>query len=243
MATGGATVAARPPEQLDAAPVLGADPAVSLSHNLNGQKLGRKGRDTRERIIAAAAALIAESDEAQVSMTAVARRVSLGMTSLYNYFADLTELVLAVLEPVMATAQDEYAGLLGQRWPDSELDERCLEFVLAYHHFWARNSRLLHLRNAMADQLDERMIDHRVTSTRPVIDQLAWQMAGVDGIIRSEARRMASMVVTGVERSVTIATDRMLADKLGWDVEADEHRFVAPGARLMALAIRDMRGG
>src|SRR5579871_6514030 len=74
-----------------------------ISHNLAGQRLGRKGRDTRERIMAAAAELIDEAGEGAISMSSVARRASLGMTSLYNYFADFTEVVLALLEPVMAS--------------------------------------------------------------------------------------------------------------------------------------------
>src|ERR1700761_8300016 len=105
---------------------------ASLSHNLNGQKLGRKGRDTRERILTAAAELVADSHEATVSLSAVARRASLGMTSLYLYFNDLTELLLAVLEPVMAMGEKEYVTHLREHWPDETLNRHCVEFVSAF---------------------------------------------------------------------------------------------------------------
>lgn len=214
---------------------------VDISHNLNGQRLGRKGRDTRERILLAAAQILAGPEEMPISMTSVARQASLGMTSLYNYFKDLTELLLAVLDPVMASAQDQYLALLDEYWPDDELGERCHAFVLAYHSFWARNSRLLHLRNAMADQFDARMVAHRIASTQPVIKRLLLQMAGDDSQARREAESTAAMVMIGVERSITIATDRRLGQIIGWDELQDEHRFVGPGARLMELVIRDTR--
>ena len=67
----------------------------SLSHNLLGQRLGRKGRDTRERILAATQRLLDGPIDAPISLSAVAREASLGMTTLYLYFSDLTELLLA----------------------------------------------------------------------------------------------------------------------------------------------------
>ncbi|MFD2136315.1 hypothetical protein ACFSLT_16405 [Novosphingobium resinovorum] len=45
---------------------------AAVSHNLNGQRLGRKGRVTRERILAAAIELIEDSEE-PVTLARVAR--------------------------------------------------------------------------------------------------------------------------------------------------------------------------
>ncbi len=222
----------------------GADaPGASLSHNLAGQRLGRKGRDTRERILAAAAELIESGPVDQLSLSAVARGASLGLTSVYNYFADLTELLLALLEPVMASAETSYLALLRQRWPDDEIAARCEAFVLAYHQFWARHSRLLHLRNSMADMLDARMMQHRVEATQPIIALLVAQMDAETAAAnsRSAAFGLATMVMIGIERSVTIVTDRRLHDVLGWGAGDDEGRYVQPGVRLMELAVRDMR--
>ena len=110
------------------------DASAGVSHNLHGQKLGRKGRITRERILAAAIDLVEKTDE-PVTLGAVARAVGLGMTSLYNYFTDFTELLLAVLEPVMGTAQDEYVAQVRAYWPDEELSDRAMAFVRDYHEF------------------------------------------------------------------------------------------------------------
>src|ERR1700761_2044010 len=89
-----------------------------LSHNLLGQRLGKKGRDTRERILAATERLLAGPPDAPITLSAVAREASLGMTSLYLYFNDLTELLLAQLSTVVAQTEEAYAGHLRGHWPD-----------------------------------------------------------------------------------------------------------------------------
>jgi len=234
------TAAARSGETLPGA--ASGQVADAVSHNLAGQRLGRKGRDTRERILAATMELLEADDGEAISLSAVARRASLGMTSLYNYFTDLTELLLALLEPVSASAEAAYLGRLRMRWDDADLGERCLDFIRAYHHFWARNSRLLHLRNAMADQRDRRMMVHRVESTQPVIDLLVRQMSGLAATPGTPETAMATMAMIGIERSITIATDRTLPAMMDWqDFARDEERFLEPGARLLELAIRDTR--
>ncbi|PNU04997.1 TetR/AcrR family transcriptional regulator [Novosphingobium guangzhouense] len=211
----------------------------AISHNLNGQRLGRKGRVTRERILAAAIELI-EASEEPVTLARVARAASLGMTSVYNYFTDMTELLLAVLDPVMATAKDDYLSLVQGRWPDEELYARCYAFVRAYHGFWARHSRLLHMRNALADQQDARMMKHRIRSSRPIIALLVRQM-GEEPVGLGPHTSMATMVMIGIERSVTLVTDRELRKLVGIEPELSEDRYLVPGARLMEFAISDAR--
>ena len=225
--------AANLPETITAA-------AGDVSHNLNGQRLGRKGRGTRERILAACAELLADGGE-PISMSAVARRASLGMTSLYNYFSDLTELLLAVLEPVMATTEEGFLSMLREPWPDDELGARCLAFMQAYHGFWSKHSRLLHLRNAMADNRDERMLIHRVRSTQPLIALFVDQMGGDGGDMQSPVRGMATVLMTGIERTVTVSTDPGLTGLFGENSRRSEEHYIVPEARLMELAIRDTR--
>lgn len=216
--------------------------AKALSHNLNGQRLGRKGRDTRDRILAATHELLAEpGDDSAISLSAVARKASLGMTSLYLYFNDLTELLLAVLEPVMATAEEAYVSLVRERWSDAELGERTLAFVTAYHGFWVKHSRVLHLRNHMADLQNERMMLHRVASAQPVMRLMIEQMDGDMTKPDSPVFSMASALMTGLERVVTVTTDAALQDILHSPVSLARVHLLQAEARLLELGIRDYR--
>jgi AcrR family transcriptional regulator len=212
-----------------------------LSHNLNGQRLGRKGRDTRARILAATNELLAGSIDTPISLSAVARQASLGMTSLYLYFNDLTELLLALLEPLTADAEESYLRHLRERWPDDNLNAHCLEFVTAIHGFWHRNSMILHLRNSMADQRDKRMMEQRVRAAQPVILMLVAQMDQDPAVPNTPAAGMATVLYTGIERVVTIATDRILPTVLPGEFSPNVRNFLRAEARLLELGIREFR--
>lgn len=213
----------------------------SVSHNLLGQRLGRKGRDTRERIILATERLLAGPFGTPISLSAVAREASLGMTTLYLYFSDLSELLLAVLAPIMATAEETYIAHLREPWSDDELGAHCLRFIEAYHAFWVRHSRILHLRNTYADDGDERMRSSRIGPSRLVMEMLVRQMEGDPAELRTPIYYMASVLMTGIERMITIATDEKFRNLLQEDPEPHIRNLLRTEARLLELALRDGR--
>jgi AcrR family transcriptional regulator len=212
-----------------------------VSHNLLGQRLGRKGRDTRERILVATEKLLASPPGTPISLSAVAREASLGMTTLYLYFSDFTELLLAVLDSIMATAEESYVGDLRERWPDEELGAHCLRFVEAYHAFWVRHSRALHLRNAYAYNNDKRVIDHRIVVSRPLIDLLILQMDGDPADNQSPINHMGTVLLTGVERMITVTTDPTFPSIADQDVVSHVRGLMRAEARLLELGVRDGR--
>lgn len=212
-----------------------------ISHNLNGQRLGRKGRDTRDRIVAVTAELLSEPlEDGLITLSEVARRADIRMGTLYLYFADLTELVFAVLEPVMATAEAEYVHLLREFWADEVLGERSLAFVTAYHGFWRKHSRVLHLRNNMADRGDDRLMQHRIRSALPVMRLIASQMGTQPTTYGNRMSSMATALMTGLERVATVLTD----DKTPFVVNEPGNPLdlvLKAEARLFELGIRDQR--
>lgn len=213
----------------------------SLSYNLQGQRLGRKGRDTRDRILAAAEKLLVEGPPgAPVTLSAVAREASLAMTTLYLYFSDLTELLIAVMEPIMATAEQSYVGQLRQYWPDAELHERCQQFVESFLAFWVKNSRVLHLRNSIADSHDARMVRYRVGASRGLIELFVAQMEG-EPVMLSPAYFMGTVLLTGIERMITVATDVTFQTLVAENPVPHIDGLMAAEARLLELAIIDGR--
>ncbi len=213
--------------------------SADLSHNLLGQRLGRKGRGTRERIIAATERLLADP-ATPLSLSAVAREASLAMTTLYLYFSDLTELLLAVLDPIMASAEESYMAHMRTRWPDESLGSHCLDFVNAFHDFWERHTRALHLRNSHTAG-DARMVEHRVASARPVIDLLIFQMDGDPAAPRSLRTGMATALITGIERLVTVTTDADMTGNMPQSPKPNVPNLLQGQARVLELAIRDRR--
>lgn len=220
---------------------MGAEQKIDT--NLQGQRLGRKGRITRERILAAARELIEEPGSEDFSISAVARRANLRVSSIYVYFPDLAELFLTVMEPVIRESEVRYLNILESYWPDDHLDEKCAEFVEAFHGFWERNVRYLHLRNNLAQQHNSRVLTQRINAARKTVGLLKLQMGAPsedDG--GGISQDMASVLYAGMERVVTIVTDVLLEAPYPVDIE---RRFgkktLKQQSRLMVLAIRAER--
>lgn len=195
------------------------NPAVS--HNQVGQKLGRKGQETRERILAAVLRLLADPDGPPVTLSGVAKEARVRPPNVYLYFPDMGELVLAALARVMDTAEEAYLAKLRQRWPDDALTESCLAFLEGYYLFWERHARLLHMRNAMADAGDLRVLRYRNDVTMPLIALLAGQIGagGVDANI-------ACVLLTGMERVATVVTNPQFRIITGAIANADQRDYV-----------------
>ena len=210
--------------------------------NLQGQRLGRKGRDTRDRIVTAASELLAETGDTAFSLSAVARKAGLGMTSLYVYFADLTELLLAVLEPVMASAEETYLGHLRTRWPDELLGDHCRDYVRDYYRFWQKHTRALHLRNSLSESgNDLRMARYRVEAGLPMLRLLVMQMDGDPEDITTPAYGMATALFTGIDRLVAVRTAMQWSIPPETAFNPDLGNQLRAEARLIELAIADMR--
>ena len=218
---------------------------TAVSHNLLGQRLGRKGQETRERILRAALAILEGPGEGPITLTGVAREASVGMTTLYLYFPDLGDLVLAALKRVMDTADDAFVDKLRARWPDEGLTEACHDFLRAHHRFWQVHARILHLRNSFADASDIRFFTYRNEVSRPLLDLLVRQMDGVPGEAQCERADLATVLLTAFERTATVVTNpnwALTARELHLeDMAGYIDRLLRAEARLIALAVSEKR--
>lgn len=220
-----------------------ATSACADGYNLLGQRLGRKGRDTRQRILDGLARRLAQDDGAPVSLSAVAREASVAMTTLYIYFADLGELILAALEPVVEDAQSLQV-MLRPRWSDAQLPECCKAYVQAHQEFWRCNARVLHLRNSFADAGDRRFLRARIDLAAPLIRGLIRQMDGEPEAVGSICFHVAVLMMTGIERVSTTVTGpyyEMTLEEAAIDLSGTPPVQIEAAARMLELAIRDQR--
>lgn len=201
--------------------------AKGVSHNQVGQKLGRKGQETRERIISAMLRLLADPDGPPVTLSGVAKDAHVRPPNVYLYFPDMGELLLAALARVMETAEEAYLSRLRKHWTDEALRESCLGFLQAYYEFWERHARLLHMRNAMADAGDLRVLHYRNDATMPLIGLLAEQVGPSDGA-RGDAvnANIACVLLTGMERVATVVTNPQFRIVTGAIADADQRAYV-----------------
>ena len=216
-----------------------------VSHNLLGQRLGRKGQETRERILSAALHILESGLKGPLTLTGVAREASVAMTTLYLYFPDLGELILAALIRVMNTAEAAFMDRLRPRWPDEALCDRAREFIRAHYEFWRRHAAILHLRNSFADARDLRFLDYRHRMMRPLLDLLVMQMDGGPNDADASCSDLATVLLTGFERVAAVVTNPnfpVVAIDAGRDGEPDYiARLIMAEAKVIEVTIRHQR--
>ena len=226
---------------------IGERPASALagvSHNCLGQRLGRKGLETRERILTAALRLLEAPEGGPITLTLVAREASVGLTTLYLYFPDLGDLVLAALARMMDEADSAFLDRLRSRWPDARLEACCLEFLRAHYGFWRQHARLLHMRNSLADANDARFLAYRNDVSMPLIALLVQQMDGEPGQ-NEPCIDLATVLLTGFERLATVLTNPNWHAASGRDIANEAalvDRLMRAEAELIAGAIARKRG-
>jgi AcrR family transcriptional regulator len=216
------------------------------SHNQMGQRLGRKGLETRERIISAMLSLLSELDNQPVTLTTIAKAADVRLTNLYRYFPDLGSLVLAALDRLMATADSVFLNQLRNRWGEETLFTDALEFLQAHYRFWENNARLLHLRNSLADNNDLRVVAYRYTTSKPAILLLAKQLsAKADSLISPDNHLTAIVLHTGIERLATVLTNPLHAPNLEDAGRRNEwahpHDLICAEAEILSITVREKR--
>lgn len=227
------------------APIGAGAGCVDATHNLSGQRLGRKGLDTRERIIKAMQCVLDGTDPAPITLSAIAREAGIGMSTLYLYFPDMGDLLLAVLRRAMDQQEEAFIQCLRTRWPDDALHDHCIHFVRAHFDFWQRHARLLQMRNSFADAHDPRLVAHRYETSRPLIGLLVGQMDADAENGDTLQADCATVLLTGLERMATVLIKpdfHELAGVQSGDARRQYiDRLALAEARLVEVAIRDMR--
>lgn len=179
-----------------------ADDQGAARRNQIGQVMGRKGAETRARLVAAARRLVSSKPLRALRVAEIAREAGVGAPSFYVYFQDVGEAVLAALEDHPQSAPGVLA-VLELDWSDDTLG--CARaFVDAYLDVWIENFALLRARNLAADEGDERFTRQRLTDIGPVLVRLAAKFQAAQAAGRAapdvSANAAAGVMVAALER-------------------------------------------
>ncbi len=99
---------------------------------MSGEPKTRRGRESRDRIVEHAAALIAEHGVDGMSLEEVMAAAGVSKSQLYHYFADRDELVTAAIASRCEQVLGELTKALGGTTTLAELEARLGGFVAAY---------------------------------------------------------------------------------------------------------------
>ncbi len=172
--------------------------AIDERRNLNGQRIGRKGQQTMQRLIDAATDLLKTKGLRDLSVAELARSAGTSSATFYVYFAGVPELVLEALRTA-PQHDDELLELASSDWQQdpAQMADR---FVRRYIELWQVHRTLYMVRNLAADEGDFRFVDSRRRSARPVLAALS------ENVARSKARKLIQTDVSDFAVAASIVT-------------------------------------
>src|SRR5579863_2063975 len=135
------------------------------AQNLYGQSMGRKGMETRERLIRATVELLEKRPLRDVVVSDIATLAGTSSSSFYIYFADVSSAALAAAQGVEQITP-EIEALLGSPWTRADAEDKACAMVESYVNFNSQHHAILRIRNLSADEGDKRFEDvrHRAVS-------------------------------------------------------------------------------
>jgi AcrR family transcriptional regulator len=172
------------------------------AQNLYGQAMGRKGTQTRERLLRATLELLEKRSLRDVSVSDIATLAGTSSSSFYIYFADVSAAALAAAEGVEQITP-EIEELLRAPWTAREAQDKAVALLEAYVNFASRHHAILRVRNLSADEGDKRFEEVRHRAVSRIHDLLEAKIASLRNGLEPSAG--ASAVLALMERIAAIA--------------------------------------
>lgn len=146
------------------------------NRNLLGQKMGRKGRKTRESIMAVTLEMLKHRSYKDLSVSEVAHEAKVSSSTFYVYFEDIEEVLYACVQAAALDLGDLHA-ILDENWDAGNLSQQVQRFVETYNELWEQYRVELRVRNLEADQGNLRFLNLRIETTRDILQKLGKKIA------------------------------------------------------------------
>lgn len=172
--------------------------------NQNGQRIGAKGRRTRQRLIDVTVALLATQGLRDLTVAEVARVAETSPATFYVYFEGVPEVVLAALEQSTQCTPDLHTTLEIDWLAQTDLGQ-AQRFVALYVATWGQYRTIFRVRNLAAEEGDVRFIAARTAAARPILMALADRVG---------MARAAHRLPEALDDVATAATITMLLERL-----------------------------
>lgn len=169
--------------------------------NKHGQSIGRKGAESRRRLMDATRGLITAEPAHKLTASAIARAAGLASQTFYLYFKDIDEILLALSHEAGADMQDVHDALLTD-WDSATPGERAKRFIDAFSAYWDRHRPILTVRNYLSDSGHPAFLDVRQSTAMPLIHAIAERImaAHPDEIDHKAAFARSVIIYSAIER-------------------------------------------
>jgi AcrR family transcriptional regulator len=173
---------------------------------IDGRALGRRGAQTRRRLLDATAELLETRGIRDLRVVDIARAVGSSPATFYQYFRDVEAAVLALTQEV-GNDLSPLLALLGQPWDaDHGLDD-ARALVAGFVEYWDRHRAVLRTRNLAAQEGDERFRDVRNRTLGEFMSSLTDKIAEA----RAAGRVVDEMSPLAASAALVALIERMAA--------------------------------
>ena len=173
---------------------------------IDGRALGRRGAQTRQRLLDATAELLETHGIRDLRVVDIARVVGSSPATFYQYFRDVEAAVLALAQE----AGDEIAplvALLDAPWDAQRGLDDARALVDGFVDYWDRHRAVLRIRNLAAQEGDERFREVRNRTLQAFMSSLAAKI----GEARDAGRVVGEMSPVAASAALVALIERMAA--------------------------------
>ena len=144
--------------------------------NQHGQKMGRKGKETRQKIMDVTLKMLENRSYKDITVSEVAQEAGVSSSSFYVYFEDIEDVLFSCVKAAALDLGDLHE-ILDEEWDLDNLLAQVQRFVDTYNQLWAKYQVELRIRNLEADQGNVRFLNMRVETTRDILQKLGKKIA------------------------------------------------------------------
>ena len=164
--------------------------AARESVALDGRALGKRGAETRRRLLDATATRLESSGLRDLRVVDIAREVGTSPATFYQYFRDVEEAVLALAEAV-GEQTAPLVEVLDERWEGDAGLEHARRLVDGFLRYWDDHRAILRTRNLAAQEGDQRFRDVRNQALQPITEGLSRKVAEAAALVAMMERMAA----------------------------------------------------
>lgn len=178
--------------------------------NKSGQALGRKGTDTRLRLLGSARRLLDRGT--RLTAAAISREAGVSPPTFYLYFKNIPDIQLSLSDEA-GEDMSEIRDILDLTWSPSMVNVRSEQLVRAFYKHWDRNRAILSTRNHQSDLGHPGFDQSRRRAAMPVILALSQRIREAHGVARvsdRDALARSVIVYAAMERLAARGTARTL---------------------------------
>ncbi|AKH68661.1 transcriptional regulator, TetR family [Spongiibacter sp. IMCC21906] len=175
-----------------------------ITTNNHGQSLGRKGMQTRTRLMDAARKLLKSGSLVELTAVSIAKKAKSSSATFYLYFSDVRDILLALTEEAESDMQAVH-GILDEPWDPKVLDvDHSRRVVQAFVSVWDKHREVLRYRNLEADRGDPVFENIRLRTSVRIVNRFAEHILASyqegSGGDKKTAQADASVLVAAMER-------------------------------------------